>query len=510
VSAPRTDSPRALQLIETVLDPGTWVRWDEPVSTEPDDPSYAAQLARARDRTGLDEAVVTGEGRIRGRRLAVLACEFGFLAGSIGVEAADRLVTAVERATHERLPLLALPSSGGTRMQEGTLAFLQMVKITAAVARHKAASNPYLVYLRNPTTGGVLASWGSLGHLTVAEPGALIGFLGPRVYEGLYGRPFPAGVQTAENLYEHGIVDAVMPPEQLAEIADRALNVLTVPCDGPSDLPLPDLPAEPLPDVPAWESVTRSRRSDRPGVRQLLRHAAHDVVLLHGTGAGEADPGMLLALARFGDARCVVLAHDRDHQVESHSLGPMGLREARRGMKLAEELKLPLLTVIDTAGAALSAEAEEGGLAGEIARSLADLVLLDAPTVCLMLGEGAGGGALALLPADRVLCTQHAWLAPLPPEGASVILHGTTDLAAEMTARQGVRSQDLLAAGIVDRIIAEHPDAADEPAAYLDRVAHALEREIVGLLRCEPTARLAARLDRYRTVGSSRSTRKRP
>lgn len=495
------DSPGALQLIETVLDPGTWLRWDEPIEVLPADPSYAASLVKARERTGLDEAIVTGEGRIHGRRVAVAACEFGFLAGSIGVQAAERLVRAVERATDERLPLLSSPTSGGTRMQEGTVAFLQMVKITAAIGRHKAAGNPYLVYLRNPTTGGVLASWGSLGHVTVAEPGALIGFLGPRVYEALYGAPFPAGVQTAENLYEHGIVDAVAPPDQIAELANRALNVLAAPREGPPHAALPDVPPEVLPDVPAWESVTRSRRPDRPGVRQLLRHAARDVVPLHGTGAGETDSGLLLALARFGDAPCIVLGQDRKQASEGDRLGPAGLREARRGMRLADELKLPLVTVIDTAGAALTVEAEQGGLAGEIARSLADLVLLDAPTVCLLLGEGAGGGALALLPADRVLCAQHGWLSPLPPEGASAILHHTTERAGEMAQRQGVRSLDLLEAGIVDRIVAEHTDAADEPDSYLQRLAQILEHELTGLMRRDPATRLAARLKRYRALG---------
>jgi acetyl-CoA carboxylase beta subunit/acetyl-CoA carboxylase alpha subunit len=497
-----TDSPGALQLIEAVLDTGSWRRWDTPIEAAPADPAYAAALAAARERTGLDESVVTGEGCIRGRRVAVVVCEFGFQAGSIGVDAAERLVRAVERATDERLPLLASPTSGGTRMQEGTVAFLQMVKITAAIGRHKAAGNPYLVYLRNPTTGGVLASWGSLGHVTVAEPGALIGFLGPRVYTALYGGEFPAGVQTAENLYEHGIVDAVVAPEHIAEIADRALNVLAIPREGLAGDPPAAVPLVGLTDVPAWESVTRSRRPDRPGVRQLLRQAAHDVVPLHGTGAGESGSGLLLALARFGKAPCVVLGQDRKHQTEGGALGPAALREARRGMKLADELKVPLLTVIDTAGAALSAEAEEGGLAGEIARSLADLVLLDAPTVCLMLGEGAGGGALALLPADRVLCAQHAWLSPLPPEGASAILHRTIDRAPEMAETQGVRSLDLLRAGIVDLIVAENPDAADEPDAYLSRLALVLERELTGLLRRDPATRLAARLARYRAIGT--------
>ena len=263
-----------------------------------------------------------------------------------------------------------------------------------------------------------------------------------------------------------------------------------------------DPPDEEVGDVPAWDSIVRSRRADRPGVRQLLRHAARDVVPLHGTGAGETDAGLLLALARFGGAPCVVLGQDRSRQGAGTPLGPAGLREARRGMKLADELKLPLVTVIDTAGAALSKAAEEGGLAGEIARSLADLVLLDAPTVCLLLGEGAGGGALALLPADRVVCAQHAWLSPLPPEGASAIIHRTTDHAPDMAAAQRVRSVDLLRDGVVDRVVAERPDAADEPTAYLDRLARVLEYELTSLLRRDPGTRLAARLDRYRRLGT--------
>ena len=171
---------------------------------------YADELACAREKTGLDEAVITGVATIRGRRVAMLVCDFGFLGGLDRSGRGKRLVAAaIRRATAAKLPLLALPTSGGTRMQEGTTAFLQMVKITAAVIAHKSAHLPYLVYLRDPTTGGVFASWGSLGHVTFAEPGALVGFLGPRVYEALYGNPFPTGVQTSENLYACGLIDAV-------------------------------------------------------------------------------------------------------------------------------------------------------------------------------------------------------------------------------------------------------------------------------------------------------------
>ena len=243
---------------------------------------------------------------------------------------------------------------------------------------------------------------------------------------------------------------------------------------------------DPIPDVDTWDAVTRSRRRDRPGVRRLLKYAATDVIPLNGTGQGESDPGLLIALVRFGQAPCVFLGQDRRGQTWDHPLGPEALREARRGMRLASEVGLPLVTVIDTQGAALSPDAENGGLAGEIARCLSDLVMLDAPTLCLMLGEGNGGGALALLPADRVVAAQHAWLSPLPPEGASAIVHRDTSHAPEMARSQQVRAIDLHERGIVDRIVAEKPDAADEPEAFCQRMGAVLEYELASLLASGP------------------------
>ncbi|WP_327105261.1 carboxyl transferase domain-containing protein [Nonomuraea glycinis] len=491
--------PDARTLIETVLDGGSWTSWDAPPA-DPAEPgsSYAEELAAARVKSGYDEAVVTGEGLLGGRRVAVVACEFSFMAGSIGLAAAERMVSAIERATRERLPLLAAPASGGTRMQEGALAFVQMIKITVAVQAHRTAGLPFLVYLRHPTTGGVFASWGSLGHVTAAEPGALIGFVGPRVFESLHGYPFPEHVQVAENLHEHGLIDAVVAADDARDAAIGALSVLA---DDGTRVVAGPAPQEDLRPVEAWEAITRSRRDDRPGVRTLLKLAATDVTPLSGSGAGENEPSLLLALARFGTAPAVVLGQDRRRQRANAPLGPAGLRVARRGMRLAADLGLPLVTVIDTAGAALSKSAEEGGLSGEIARSLAELVTLDAPTVCLLLGEGAGGAALALLPADRVLCAQHAWLSPLPPEGASAILYRSVDFAPEIAQAQRIRATDLRRDGIVDRVVPEVPDAAYEQRAFCERVGRALEYEIAGLLRQPPADRLTARLSRYRHLG---------
>ncbi len=491
----------AQEFIDGVIDPGSFISWDTTPVEVPADEKYRAELRRAAEKSGTDESVLTGAGTVHGRRVALIACEFSFLAGSIGVAAAERIVTAIERATAERLPLLASPTSGGTRMQEGTLAFVQMVKIAAAVAEHKAAHLGYLVYLRNPTTGGVFASWGSLGHVTAAEPGALVGFLGPRVYQALYNEPFPEGVQTAENLYRKGVIDGVVPLEGVRRLVHRLLRVLVEPDRPDINTSRAVTTVDDVPDIPAWQSVMLSRRPERPGIRELLRHAASAQVRLSGTGEGESDKTVLLSLARFRGVSCVMFGQDRTGQSAASTMGPGALREARRAMRLAEELRLPLVLVIDTLGASLSKEAEERGLAPEIARCISDLVTLSTPTVSVLLGQGTGGGALALLPADRVLCAQHGWLAPLPPEGASAIVHRDTTHAPRMAEAQGIRARDLLRDGIVDGVIPERPDATEEPKEFVKRVGAAVARELAELADQPAGERYSRRIDRYRRLG---------
>ena len=450
----------AQDLLDLVLDAGSFTSWDEPVDTSGHPEEYRAALAAAAEKAGTDESVLTGRGLVRGRPVAVVVNEFRFLAGSIGVAAAHRISSAVRRATAEGLPVLASTASGGTRMQEGTPAFVQMAEISRALMDHRSAGLPYLVHLRHPTTGGVYASWGSLGHVTVAEPGALVGFLGPKVYEALTGEPFPAGVQLAENLAAKGVLDGVVAAEDLPALVDAALAVLV---DPPSPPALDRrTPREPR-DLPAWDSIAATRRPDRAGVRDLLALGA-GTVRLRGTFEGERDSTVVVALTRLDGQPCVVVGQDRARQAPGHAMGPAALREARRGMRLAEELGLPLVTVVDTPGAELSQRAEEGAIAGEIARCIATLTTMTVPTLSVVLGQGCGGGALALLPARTVVATEHAWLSPLPPEGASVIVHGDVSHAAEMAAAQRVRARDLLAGGTVHHVV---PEVDGEPATDL-------------------------------------------
>lgn len=464
----------ASELIDLVLDPGSFQSWDQPIHAETYGGKYRAELEAAAERSGTDESVVTGRALVKGRPVAVLVNEFGFLAGSIGQASADRIVAAVRRATREGLPLLATTASGGTRMQEGTPAFVKMVEISRAIMDHRAAGLAYLVYLRHPTTGGVFASWGSLGHVTIGEPGALIGFLGPKVYELLNGQPFPPGVQTADNLAQRGIIDAVVLPEELPWLVDRALSILIDP---------PSLPSrqrrtgEVIRRRTAWESVEITRLPGRAGVRELLRYGSDSTLRLQGTEKGERDSAMIVALARIDGEPCVLIGQDRTKQSRLQPMGPAALREARRGMRLANELGLPLVSVIDTPGAELSPQAEEGAVAGEIARCISWMSTLRVPSVSVLLGQGTGGGALALLPASRVIAAENAWLSPLPPEGASAIVHGDLDHAEELATSQRICAIDLFEQGTVQRLVPEFDD--DTPEVF----ARAMAAEIAAQLR---------------------------
>lgn len=459
-TTPTSRPASARALLDLVLDPGSFASWDAPVDHTGFDEGYRATLARAAERSGADESVLTGRGRVHGRPVAFVVSEFAFLAGSIGREAAGRIVAAVRRATDEGLPLLASTSSGGTRMQEGTPAFVRMIEISRALMAHRTAGLPYLVHLRHPTTGGVLASWGSLGHVTVAEPGALVGFLGPKVYEGLYGEPFPPGVQVAEHLAEHGVLDRVVETEDLRGVVDAALGVLVDP-PGERALPRPADTAAPPSDP--WPAILATRAAGRAGVRDLLRHGGASTIWLRGTERGEVDDAVVVALTRLDGQPCVVVGQDRTTQNPERPMGPAALREARRGMRLAGELGLPLVTVIDTPGAELSADAEERAVAGEIARCIAGLTTLAVPSVAVLLGQGCGGGALALLGADEVVAAERAWLSPLPPEGASIIVHGDVEHAAAMARLQHVGAAELAGRGIVHHLVAE-PAGQDAPA----------------------------------------------
>ncbi len=491
-------------LIDELVDDGTFSEWSPgdlgvDVDSAPRLAGYLDEFANAQERTGRNEAVTVGTGEIDGQRAALIVGDFSFLAGSVGRAACQIVIAAFERARELGLPVLATPSSGGTRMQEGTAAFVLMADVAAAARRFRVAGNALIVWLRNPTTGGVMATWGSLGSMTFGEPGALTGFLGPRVFEELTGDRFPPDVQTPENLAEHGVIDGVVSFEELRAIVTRILCVVIADeATGQSGgvavgarLKLSTATPDP------WECVERTRDASRPTTKALLAANLTHVTSLSGTTQGERSDAVLLCLAKWLGSSVVVVAQDRAAQSQGSLLNPAALRTARRGFALAAELGLPVISIVDTAGAELSVAAEQAALAGEIARCLADLTELSVATVSVLLGMGCGGGALAMLPADRVVSAEHGWVAPLPLEGASIIRFRTPDHAAEMARSQEIAAWQLATKGIVDVIVSEEGMTGAAPDEFLSRLGVAVSDELTTLLALDSDERTAARELRY-------------
>ena len=222
----RLDARSRLRLL---LDDEKWTEQDNKIeTTDPlrfvDLKPYRDRIAAAQKTTGLKDAVITAEGKLGGMPLLVCSMEYGFIGGSMGGVVGEVITRAVERSCEKKMPLLVVSASGGARMMEGTVSLMQMAKVSAALAKLDEAGMPFISLLTDPTTGGVTASFAMLGDLNIAEPGALIGFAGPRVIEQTIRQKLPPGFQRSEFLLEHGMLDAIVPRAELKSFLVRSLH----------------------------------------------------------------------------------------------------------------------------------------------------------------------------------------------------------------------------------------------------------------------------------------------
>ena len=451
--------------IAMVLDKDTFEEWDAKMDTSDplNFPGYKNKLERQRSVTNLDEAVITGKGKILGKDVVIAVMGADFMMGSMGEVVGEKITRAVERATQMRLPIIIFTCSGGARMQEGIVSLMQMAKTSAALKRHSDAGLLYISVLTDPTTGGVTASFAMLGDVILAEPKALIGFAGPRVIEQTIGQKLPDGFQRAEFLLEHGFLDAIVERPQMKETLSKILALHEVGEGTGFDRKKCDveLTSGSKMNMTAWQRVELSRRKDRPVGSDYIDALFTDFVEFHGDRYFADDKAIIGGVARFHGTPVTVIAQAKGRNTKENierNFGmpqPEGYRKALRLMKQAEKFSRPVICLVDTPGAFCGLEAEERGQGEAIARNIYEMSGLRVPVVSIIIGEGGSGGALAMATSDEVWMLENSIYSILSPEGFASILWKDSSKAKEAAEVMKLTAENLKAQGIVERVFAE-------------------------------------------------------
>jgi len=525
----------AYRRIKMVVDRKSFTEWD--VHMEEQNPlqykGYEEKIRSLREKTGLDEAVVTGKCTIKGTPTALGVCDCRFMMSSMGEVVGEKITRVF--ATKERLPVILYICSGGARMQEGLVSLMQMAKTSMAIRKHSDAGLLYVPVLTDPTTGGVTASFAMLGDIILAEPKALIGFAGPRVIEQTIGQKLPKGFQRAEFLLEHGFVDKIVErEEQRSVLADiLKLHENKIPDYGQSDNSDMEMKYKsdnaestetavgdkresentiwpefiPSGNYTPWEHVQLARAKTRPTGKDYIEALFDDFMEFHGDRHCGDDPAVIGGVAFFHGKPVTVLAQEKGEGTRENiarnfgMVSPEGYWKSLRLMQQAEKFHRPVICLVDTPGAFCGLEAEERGQGEAIAKNLYTLAGLTVPVLSIVIGEGGSGGALAFAVADEVWMLEHSVYSILSPEGFASILWKDSKKAKEAAAVMKLTAADLYQMGMIEHVIPEAEPVSREnindAAAYLE---NGIEDFLGKYGKTEPEKLLEHRYERFRKM----------
>lgn len=477
---------------------------------------YTEKLEKYKADTGLKEAVVTGTARIGGIRCAIGVMDSHFMMGSMGGVVGEKITRLIELATKKNLPLIISCASGGARMQEGIISLFQMSKTTAALKKFSDNGGLYISLLTHPTTGGVSASFATLGDIIIAEPDATIGFAGKRVIEKTINQQLPDHFQTSQFLLEKGFVDMICPRQ---EIRQTVSDLLALHCrtDGKelnktvhsSDF-YQSSRVKNSRGITAWQRVQTARHTHRPKAQDYLELLFDSFYPLHGDRHFGDDGALLGGLAFFHGLPVTVLAQTKGKDLQENMdknfgmMHPEGYRKALRLAKQAEKFHRPVITFVDTSGAYPGKGAEERGQAEAIAQCLMQFSDLKTPVICVVLSEGGSGGALALSVADRIAMLENAVYSILSPEGFASILWKDGSRVQEAAEAMKPTAYHLQEKGIIDHIIREPAGGAQENIQLVaDGIDSYLSSELATLLKKKEKTLLEERYEKFRRIGTT-------
>jgi len=467
---------------------------------------YRKLIFHDQRRTGLTEAAIVGSCRISGVRTILVLLDFGFMGGSIGCVVGEKVTLAFELAARKHLPIIAVVTSGGARIQEGVLSLMQMAKATAAADRLHQVKLPYITVFANPTTGQAYASFANLADVLLAEPGSLVGFAPLRLLQEMADEPLPLEAHTAESHLAHGMVDATIDREFLRGALSDLLCHLNPQRNEDPFLRPRKTTKPPLKVAEPWETVQKVRRPDRPTASDYITRLFSGFAELRGDRLSGNDPAVICGIGDFQGHSVMIIGQQRlpdsAGQNQSVYISPEGFRKAQRAMRLASKFALPVITLLDTAGPATSLDAEERGIGHAIASTIALMAELPVPTIAVIVGEGGREGALALGIADRILMLENAIFTPMSPEGAASLMYRDHNRVEDAARSLRLTAWDALDMQIINDIVPEPSGGAhmdpDEAALQLQRAVIRAIAQVQGV----PLGRLLKqRHKKFRNMG---------
>ena len=485
-----------------------------PLGTE----GYEEKVAAAQAKTNLKEAVTIGKATINGEPAVIGVCDARFLMSSMGYVVGEKIARAVERATEEKLPVFMFCCSGGARMQEGIISLMQMAKTSAAFKKHSDAGLLYVSILTDPTTGGVTASFAMLGDIILGEPGALVGFAGPRVIKQTIGQELPEGFQRSEFLVEHGIIDGIITRDKMKDTMyelivthkQRQGYANFDQTDSNEKFDISEILKERLKDdepKTPWEKLRGARQMSRPSGFDYVKYICDDFREIHGDRTMNDDRAIVGGIGHIDGQPVTVIS-----QVKGASMAecmernfgmplPDGYRKALRLMKQAEKFGRPIITFVNTPGAFCGLEAEERGMGEAIARNLYEMSSLKVPVLCILIGEGGSGGALALAVGNEVWMLENATYSILSPEGYASILWKDSNRAEEAAEVMQITAQDLKRLNVIEQVVPEYGGADDDSVPYIGKYLKMNIKEFLKKYSNKTPEEIAQdRYDRFRNL----------
>lgn len=470
-------------------------------------PDYEKKIKAMQESTGLKDAVVTGECTIRGYRAVIGIMDSNFMMASMGSVVGEKITRAFEYATEHKLPVILFTASGGARMQEGIISLMQMAKTSGAVKRHSDAGGLYITVLTDPTTGGVTASFASLGDIILAEPKVLVGFAGRRVIQDTIKQKLPDDFQTAEFLLESGFVDAIADRRSMRKTLSNILRLHNYKKSALTGSTV-ERTVMIMSNMTATQHLEIIREKNRPTVNDYIPAIFNHFTELHGDRHYGDDAAILSGIATLNSTPVTVIAQVKGRNLEENKKSnfsmphPEGYRKALRLAYQAEKFHRPVICFVDTPGAFCGVEAEKRGQGEAIAKNIAEFMTLKTPVISVVLGEGGSGGALALAVCDELAMLEHALYSVISPRGFASILWKDPSREKEAADLMKITADDLYNFGVCDKIIAEPVGGAHtDPAQTADNISEYLISAVERLSRIDIPTLLDNRYKKFRKIG---------